>query len=169
MTRPKPSEYPEYFLQYINLVQGENPIKSLEMQIFTMQSILSDVPEEKEDYTYEKGKWTLKEVVGHVIDTERVMAYRALAIARGDKTSLPPFEPEDYMKHSSFNKRTLYDLAHEFGQLRGSNISLFKSFDEAALDRIGMANNWKMSVRSLIFTIAGHNLHHLNVIRTKYL
>lgn len=169
MKRPLPSEHPDYFKKYIDLVPGDNPIRVMEHQVLALQSMLSDLPEDKEDYAYEKGKWTLKEVIGHIIDTERIMAYRALVIARGEKKPLPGFEPDEYMQHSRFSKRSLYDLCHEFGHMRGSHIALFKSFDEEAMSRVGTANNWEMSVRSIIFTIAGHELHHVKMIREKYL
>jgi hypothetical protein len=169
MKRPVPSEYPEYFKTYLDQVKSDNVLKVLESQILDMQFILSDIPEEKENYTYEKGKWTLKEVIGHVIDTERIMAYRALSFARGNTNPQPGFDPDIFMKNVDFNKRTLYNIAHEFGVVRESNLILFKSFSEQDLDKIGKANDWNMSVRSLIWVIAGHAIHHLNFIKIKYL
>lgn len=169
MKRPLPPEYPDYFKKYIDQVKGENVLKVLESQILDMQFILSDIPEEKENYTYEKGKWTLKEVIGHVIDTERIMAYRALCFARGTDKPQPGYDPDVFMKNVDFNKRTLYNIAHEFGVVRESNLILFKSFSEGDLDKTGTANDWDMSVRALIWVIAGHAIHHLNVIKTKYL
>lgn len=169
MTRPQKNEYPAYYESYIAQVKSDNVIRVLEDQILTMQNILSDVPEEKEDFTYAEGKWTMKEVIGHVIDTERIFAYRALRIARNDKTPLPGFDQDTYVPNGNFNKRSLYDLAHEFGVVRESNIILFKSFDEEILSRTGIANEKEISVRALLFIVAGHAIHHLNVIKQRYL
>jgi hypothetical protein len=165
---PEKTEYAPYYESYIGHVKGD-VIRMLGDQILIMQNILSDIPEEKEDFTYAEGKWTLKEVIGHIIDTERIMACRALRIARNDSTPLPGFDQDTYVSNGDFNKRTLYDLAHEFGVVRESNIILFKSFDEAALKRKGIANEKEISVRALISIIAGHTIHHLNVIKSKYL
>jgi len=169
MRKPEQSEYPSYYNQYIDLVKGENVIKELQDQIVSMQVFLATVPENQEDFSYAPGKWTLKEVIGHIIDTERIMAYRVLRFARGDNKVLQGFEEDEYVKAANFHKRTLYDLAHEFGLVRESNLCLFKTLDEGALSRRGMANDKEISVRALIHTIAGHTTHHLNVVRTKYL
>ena len=169
MKRPLPVEHPAYFEQYISLVKGENIIRVLEEQTIGVQAMLSEVPEEKENYSYAPGKWTLKEVIGHIIDTERIFGYRALRFARGDKNTLPGFDQNEYVKNADFNKRSLYELGHEFGSVRGANLALFKSFDETALDRKGIADGKEMSVRAYIYTIAGHAAHHINVIRTKYI
>jgi hypothetical protein len=168
MNRPKPTEYPSYYEQYISLVKGDNIIRSLEEQILTMQNILSEVPEEKENFTYAQGKWTMKEVIGHVIDTERIFAYRALRFARQDKTELPGFDQDQYVPAGNFNKRTLYDLAHEFGIVRESNLIMFRNFDEKGWSSSGSANGKEISVRAIAYAMAGHALHHMNVIRTKY-
>lgn len=167
--RPAPGEYPEYFANYIKLVQGDQVMKILEDQILDLQFMLSDIEEEKVNFRYAEGKWTLKEVIGHIIDTERILIYRALCFARGHQVPQPGFDPDIFMKHVDFNRRSIYDLAHEFGVVRESGIILFKKMSEEELDRSGTANEWKMSVRSLAYTIAGHTIHHLNIIRSKYL
>jgi hypothetical protein len=169
MKRPQPTDYPAYYESYISQVKGDNVLRALEDQILMMQNILSDIPEEKEDFTYAEGKWTLKEVIGHIIDTERIMAYRALRFSRNDSTELPGFDQDTYVSAADFNKRSLYDLAHEFGVVRESNIILFKSFDEEALNRKGIANGKEITVRALVYIVAGHAVHHLNVLRQKYL
>ncbi len=127
------------------------------------------VPVEKEEYRYAEGKWTVKEVLGHICDTERILGYRALCIARGEQKELPGFDENHYVSNGYFNKRSLYDLAHEFSIVRESNIALFKSFDENILDKKGTANKNIMSVRSILFMIAGHEKHHINVIKERYL
>ena len=169
MRRPESSEYNSYYQQYIDLVKGENPIKALENQIIAMQAFLSEIPEEKENFTYAPNKWTIKEVIGHLSDTERIFGTRALRIARGDKTPMPGFEQNDYVAAANFSKRSFYNLVHEFSLIRESNIALFKTFDEQEISRIGVANGNEISVRAIIFVIAGHEIHHLNVIREKYL
>ncbi len=169
MKRPQVNEHPAYYTHYIGLVKGDNILKQLEDQVIDIQAIISEIPEEKENYAYASGKWTIKEVLGHIIDTERIMAYRALRFARKDKTALPGFDENEYVANSDYNKRTLYDIAHEFAIVRESNLALFKHFNEEALDQRGTANNNEATVRAILFMIAGHANHHLNVIKTKYL
>ncbi|MBN8695920.1 MAG: DinB family protein [Bacteroidetes bacterium] len=169
MKRPQVNEHPAYYTHYIGLVKGDNILKQLEDQVIDIQAIISEIPEEKENYAYAPGKWTIKEVLGHIIDTERIMAYRALRFARKDKTALPGFDENEYVANSDYNKRTLYDIAHEFAIVRESNLALFKHFNEEALDQRGTANNNEATVRAILFMIAGHANHHLNVIKTKYL
>jgi hypothetical protein len=167
--RPQSSEHPPYYDHYINLVEGDDIIKALTNQVIGIPAMISQIPEDKEDYAYAPGKWTLKEVLGHVIDTERILGYRALRFARKDKTVLPGYDENNFVANANFNKRTLYDLAHEFAIVRNSNIVLFKHFDPKALDEMGNANGKEVSVRAILFMIAGHTTHHMNVIRTKYL
>ena len=167
--RPDKSEYPEYFEAYIKRVPGEAVLKKLQDSILDLQEILAEVPEEFQNFSYAPGKWTLKDVIGHVIDTERIMAYRALRFARNDKVELPGYDQDIYVPNANYNSRTLYEIAHEFGVVRESNLILFKSLTEDALMRKGRANNWDMSVRAIIYVVSGHELHHLNVLQTKYL
>jgi uncharacterized protein YijF (DUF1287 family) len=169
MGRPQPNEYSENYKKYIDLVKGDNIIKALANQVIDVQAIISEIPEEKEDFAYAPGKWTIKEVLGHIIDTERIFAYRALRFARKDTTPLPGFDENEYVKHANFQKQTLYNLAHEFGIVREANLALWKQFDEEVMTRIGTANNKDMSVRAVLYAVAGHASHHLNVIKIKYL
>jgi hypothetical protein len=169
MKRPESSEYFEFYQGYISLVKSENVIKELEEQLLNLQMLVSMIPSEKEEYAYAEGKWTIKEVIGHIIDTERIMSYRALRISRKDKTELSGFDEDFFVANSNFNKRTLYDLVHEFSLVRESNIALFKSFNEEMVGQIGSANGKEISVRALLFIIVGHTAHHMNVIKTKYL
>jgi len=167
--RPKSSEHPPYYDQYIKLVEGDNIIKALTNQVIGIPAMISQIPEDKEDYAYAPGKWTIKEVIGHIIDTERIFGYRALRFARKDKTVLLGFDENSFVANANFNKRTLYDLAHEFAIVRNSNIVLFKHFDPAVYDEMGNANGKEVSVRAILYMIAGHAAHHMNVIQTKYL
>jgi hypothetical protein len=168
ISRPTPSDYPAYYETYIKLVK-EDVFKLLDDGILKMQALLSGIDEEKENYAYAPGKWTVKEVIGHILDTERIMTYRALRFARADRQELPGFDENDYVKNSNFGKRKLIDMAHEFSLLRESNIALFKSFDEEALNRKGIANKNEISVRALIYIVAGHQVHHMQVLRERYL
>jgi len=120
------------------------------------------------NYSYEDGKWTVKEVIGHLIDTERVMAYRAMCIARGEKKPLPGFEQDDYVKFGNFNKRELSDLIYEFRLLRESNLLLAKGFDEECLQKRGVASNHEITVLALLYIIAGHENHHMRILQERY-
>jgi len=167
--RPQQGDYAEFYDSYINLVEGDDIVKVLEKQLQTSEKFYSSITEEQSNYSYANGKWTVKEVIRHVIDTERIMAYRALAFARGEKQSLPGYEQDDYIANSNTAERRIEDLLSEYRTLRASNIVLFKSFVEKELIRKGTAAGSKVSVLSLAFIIAGHELHHINVFKEKYL
>lgn len=169
MKRPNPSEYPEYYKSYVNEVKTDNIIKELSDQVISIQAIISEIPEDKENYAYAKGKWTIKEVLGHIIDAERVFGYRAMRFARKDKTALSGFDENLFVANANFKKQTLYALAHEFAIVREANLAMFKNFTEEALNQVGNANGKDVSVRAILFMIAGHATHHLNIIKTKYL
>lgn len=155
MKRPLQTEHPAYYKKYIDLISSDDILKVLDEQIIQIQELVSLISIEKENYRYSEGKWTPKEVLGHIIDTERIMAYRALRFARKDKTPLAGFDENSYVEHANFNKRTIYDLAHSFCVMRESHIALFKHFDEETLNEIGNANGNYISVRSILFMIAG--------------
>jgi len=167
--RPLPNEFPVYYAGYINLIKGENIIKVLEDQIQTTQEFLKSISEEDSLYYYAEGKWTIKQVVGHVTDTERIMAYRALCIARKEKQSLPGFEENDYALAGKFNSRKIFDLVDELRVVRKANLPLLKSFDEEMIAERGTANNKEITVLALMYIIAGHQEHHLKILRERYL
>lgn len=167
--RPQQGDYAQFYDSYINLVEGDDIVKVLEKQLQTSEKFFSSITEEQSNFSYADGKWTVKEVIRHVIDTERIMAYRALAFARGEKQSLPGYEQDDYIASSDTAERRIEDLQSEYRNLRASNIVLFKSFGEKELIRKGTAAGSKVSVLSLAFIIAGHELHHINVLKEKYL
>jgi len=169
MKKPELNEHPPYYTYYINLVKSEHGVKALENQIIEMQQFIGMVPVELEEYRYAEGKWSIKEVLGHICDTERILGYRALCIARGEQNELPGFKENQYVANANFNKRSLYDLAHEFSVVRESNIAMFKSFDKAVFDSMGVTNKQHVSVRAILFMIAGHEKHHINVIMERYL
>ena len=166
---PAAGTYNPYFDTYISYVKGQNPIRLLESLVLDFKALLSEVPDEKEEFRYAEGKWSVKEVVGHIIDTERILCTRALCIARGEKQSLPGFDENEYVAVAKFDKRTLYDLSREFGFVREATISFFKTLSEEDLDRTGTANNNTVTARAILYIIAGHNLHHISVLKEKYL
>ncbi|MFQ3180497.1 MAG: hypothetical protein ACI9Z4_000078 [Polaribacter sp.] len=165
------TEYAPYFEQYIKLVYSEDTtiLESLERSQKEFESLLRSVPKEKQGFSYAQGKWTLKEVIQHIIDTERVFCYRALCFARNDKTSLPGYDQDIFVANDSANDRNYDDLLGEMQVLRKSTIQLYKSFSEVALLRIGVASEEKMSVRALGYLFSGHQKHHLNVVKERYL
>lgn len=167
--RPIPGDYSGYYNDYVKLVEGDDIIKVLYQQNKKTQDILNSFSEHKGNYRYADTKWTVKEVVGHLIDTERVFAYRALCIARGEKKSLPGFEQDDYVKEGNFNRRELFELNYEFRLLRESNLLLFKSFTPEMLKRKGFANESSISVLAILFIIAGHEKHHMNILQERYI
>ena len=166
--RPLEKDFAPYYKGYIEQVKGDDIVNVLEEQLNTATKFFNSIPEGKGNYAYAEGKWSVKELLGHVIDCERVFAYRALCIARGEKQSLPGLEQDDYVKEAAFNKRTLKDLADEFSFVRKSNLVLFKSFSERELDKRGIASKNEVTVRAILFIIAGHCTHHIKVLKEKY-
>ena len=169
MDRPQPNEYPEYYKHYLELVKSPNVMKALKDQVMDIQAIIAEIPEDKENHAYAEGKWTIKEVIGHIIDTERILGYRAMRFARKDKTMLPGFDENEFVANANFNERTLYELGHEFAIAREANLAMFKTFGDEQSVQIGNANGQQVSVRAIVFMIAGHAAHHMHVIRLKYL
>ncbi|MBT7815562.1 MAG: DinB family protein [Polaribacter sp.] len=165
------NEYAPYFEQYMQLVSKDE--KSIIENLVASQKVFDDVlrnlPVEKHNFSYAEGKWTIKELIQHIIDTERVFSYRALCFARNDNTSLPGFDQDVFVENDNANDRNYYDLLNEIEVLRKSSIQLFKSFSDEALLRVGVASNNKMSVRALGYLFSGHQMHHLNIIKERYL
>ena len=166
--RPNKNDYAPYYEGYINLVKGDDIHKILAAQSVETQEVLNSFSETLGNYIYAEGKWTVKEVVGHLIDTERVMAYRAMCIARGEKQSLPGFDQDVYVKTGNFYKRELFDLNYEFRLLRELNLLLSKGFDDEILQRRGVANKNEVTVLALLYIIAGHEKHHMNILQERY-
>jgi hypothetical protein len=167
--RPEKSEYPSDCEGYVSRVPDGDVVAVLGKQLDETLALIRSIPEARGDYRYAEGKWSIKELFGHGIDGERVLAYRALRFARGDTTPLSGFEQDDFVRGADFNKRSLEDLASEYEYVRRASISLFASLEDSAWDRRGTANNNEVSVRGLAFIIAGHERHHLEVLRTRYL
>lgn len=167
--RPVQGEYAPYYEKYVSLVPAGLIVETLSRQGAETRALLDSIAAEHGDYRYEPSKWSIKELVGHINDTERIFAYRALRFARGDETPLSGFEQDDYVRGANFDARTLADLTAEFAAVRAATIALFGSFDAAAMQRRGQANNNEVSVRALAHIIAGHELHHVQILRTRYL
>ena len=169
MTRPESIEYDPYYERYISLIVGDDPMASLTAQPGELRELLSGQSEEKGSHKYDDGKWTIKEVLSHLIDGERIFAYRALRISRGDETPIEGFEQDGYIENSHANERRFADLLDEFELLRKANLSQFRMLSDADWSRTGTANDVSISVRALAFIMAGHIAHHVNILRDRYL
>ena len=165
------NEYAPYYGQYIKPLteNGKSLLENLELSQKDFFDAVKDIPESKKDYAYADGKWTINELIQHIIDTERVFCYRALAFSRGEEQDLPGFDQDIFVNNSFANSRSLADLIAEMNTLRASTIQLFKSFNDEVLLKIGNASGNKMSVRALGFLFSGHQLHHVKVLKERYL
>ena len=162
-------EYAEYYFQYINELGEATLLEELEISLHEFIRFIQNIPMDKFDYRYAEGKWTIKEIIQHVIDTERIFAYRALRISRNDTTPLAGFDENEYVKNTDANQRGIQDLLTEFSAVRHSNIYLFKSFSIEQLERMGIASNAGVSVRAIGFILIGHQKHHQKVFEERYL
>lgn len=167
--RPHPETYPSYFENYIGLVTDENLSAPFDNSMADATSLIESIPEEKGLFAYAEGKWTIKEVIQHITDAERVFAYRALAIARKDEANLPGFDENSYAANSAANHHSITQLLAEWKAVRLSSQLLFELFNEQQLHQMGTANGKSISVLALGYTIVGHGMHHINILRNKYL
>ena len=168
-TKPAPTEHAPEFSKYVTLVAEGDIIQTLEQQIENSLSLLRTIPSDKANFRYAPDKWSVKELLGHVIDSERIFSYRALSFARNDQTPLPGYEQDDYVRDADFDSRNLADMAEEFATVRLATIQLFRPLNETEWLRHGKANENDVSVRALAYIIAGHELHHMAVLRSRYL
>jgi len=169
MPRPDASLHSPMFSKYINLVQGDSVQEAKQNHAEELLAFYTGMPEDKADYAYAEGKWTIKELLQHVIDTERIFSYRLLRIARKDATPLPGFEENDFAENSLANNRTLSSLKEEFAALRTSTDLLVASLNEQQLQFVGTSSNHATSANSLGFMIYGHLLHHKKIVQERYL
>ena len=167
--RPQPGENTPYFDRYISLVPGNDVLAALEEQRRETLLLFSGRTEADGDLRYAPEKWSLKEVLGHVNDTERIMGYRVLRIARGDPTPIEGYEQDDYVRNGPFKVLTLADLVEDYIAVRRATLTLLSNLDEADWSRRGVANKNEVTVRALAYIIAGHELHHRKIIEEKYL
>jgi len=160
---------PSFYQGYVRQITDGTAVKNLRISGETIVDLFAEIPEEKGAHAYAPDKWTIKEVLLHIIDTERIFAYRALRFVRNDKTDLPGFEQNDYVPESKANSRTMNSLIAEFLTVRLASISLFETFDEEVMKRTGTANGYTVSVEALGYIISGHCLHHASIINERYL
>lgn len=166
--RPQTGEYAPYYDRYISLIQGDNILEILDEQRRHFILLMSGRSEEDGNFRYAPGKWTVKELIGHINDTERVFTYRALRIARGDQTPIEGFEQDDYVRNADFNARSLEDMVEDYIAVRRATLSLLRNLQPEAWTRKGIANNNEVSVRAIAYTLAGHDLHHRRILEERY-
>lgn len=169
INKPQSGEYAPYAAGYIAKVPNGPVMEILEYLKQSTHNFFSRITTEQANYAYAEGKWTLKQVLGHMIDTERVFSFRAMCFSRGDKNSLPGFDQEEYVAASTFDTRTIQDLANEFKALREANIYLYSALTEEQSLMMGVASNHPVSVRALVYMTAGHELYHLELIKELYI
>lgn len=167
--KPEASEYAPYYGKYIDRIGDGDILNILAAQNRETGALLRAVGEERGAYRYAPGKWSLKQVLGHVADVERVFTYRALVFARNDRTPLPSMEQEDWIAHSNFDSRSLASIVAELDAVRAATLALFASFDAEIGTRRGTASGFEFSVRAMPYIVAGHELHHMGVVRERYL
>jgi uncharacterized damage-inducible protein DinB len=169
MSRPDTTEYAPFYAGYVSHVPEGDILAILEQGAQETASLLKGLSPSQADFRYAPGKWSVKEVLGHMTDAERIFAYRALRFSRGDQTPVPGFEQEGYIQHGNFGARTLSDLIAEFETVRQATLFLFRNLDDDAWQRRGTASGAEVSVRALAYITAGHEIHHREILRTRYL
>jgi hypothetical protein len=167
--RPSPDEYPDFYERYVALVSGDDVVSALRDQLPETLAFLSAIPEEKLDVRYAPGKWSVREVFGHVLDTERAYAYRLMTFARGHEVTLPRANQELYVRLGEFGAHPWAEYLDEFADLRRADVALVRHLPDAAWDRRGTVGEFTISVRAQAFVMAGHVRHHLQMIRDRYL
>ena len=168
MTRPDASEYAPPHADYVALVDEEDVLSAMEQQSSATQKLLASLDETRAAFRYRDDKWSIKEVLGHIADAERIIGYRALAVARGETQPLPGFDENAYVHNANFDHWRLGDLAEQYALVRRANIVLFKNLQPEAWERRGTANGQSVSVRGLAYVIVGHERHHVNLLRERY-
>lgn len=166
--KPKPEEYANFYRGYIELVGEKDVIEYLSNQSDSFSGYLEKIPKEKVDFAYDEGKWTVAQVLGHIIDVERVMSYRILRFSRQDKTPIPGFDQNTYVENSFFGARSIKSLSAELLGLRTANIELIKSLTEEQTKYTGQSNEVILSVRALVYILGGHLAHHWNILKERY-
>ena len=167
--RPEEGEFNPYYGKYIDLVPEGDVVQTLRSQLSETLNTLKSIPEARAGFRYAAGKWSIKELVGHLSDAERLFVYRALCIGRGDTQSLPGFEEDEYVRGAAFDSLPLTRLVSEFETVRAATVSFFENLDDKSWARIGTANDNKISVRAIAYILAGHERHHRRVLQERYL
>ena len=166
--RPADDEYAPAFGRYVSLVPEDDILSAIEQQSSETQKLIASLDETRAAHRYAEGKWSVKQILGHLTDAERIFGYRALAIARGDQQSLPGFEENDYVVHGGFDAWRVGDFGEMYALSRRANIVFFRNLPEGAWDRRGIANQNEATVRGIAYALLGHERHHLSVLREKY-
>ena len=169
MERPAESEYAPYYKKYVSLISKGNILQVMEKQNEQFCEFLAQFDEERANYRYAKGKWSIKEVIAHLIDVELVFLYRALRFSRNDKASLHGFEQDEFIANGDFSKLTLSELVEQFYHMRKATIPMFSAFTDEMWSRKGTASNNSFTVRAIAYIMAGHVIHHMRVIHQKYM
>jgi len=169
MLKPETSEYNPYYEKYISLIEEGELLNALERQPSELRSLLNGLDEEKGKYAYADGKWSIKEVLSHLVDGERIFGYRVLRISRGDETPIEGFEQDGYIENSHANERSFEDLLEELSLQRNANLRMLKNLRDDGWKRLGTASQSPVSVRALGFIMAGHVRHHINILKAQYL
>lgn len=167
--KPKKEEYVTYYQKYVDAILEEDLCVLLTRQAEELTALLGTVSEEQSSYRYAKGKWSIKEVLGHITDTERIMSYRLLRIGRGDTTDLAGFDENVYVQHASYEQLSMQQLLNDFSAVRHATSSLIRILPEEAWTRSGTANGGPVTARALAYIIAGHALHHKTILQERYL
>jgi uncharacterized damage-inducible protein DinB len=167
-TRPESSEYAPFYHKYVASVPEGDVVALLRQSGRELLDTIATVPEDRGGFRYAEGKWSIREVIGHICDAERIFTYRALRMARGDTTPLASFDENEYVKTAGSDARTLSNLAREFGAVREASVQLFESLPDDAWGRSGVASGKDVSVRALAYITAGHAMHHLGILRERY-
>jgi len=169
MKRPETDEYAPYYDTYVSLIAGDGVMAELDSQTASLRAAVSGLPEDRGSYAYAEGKWTIKELLSHLIDGERIFAYRILRVSRGDKTPIEGFEQDDYIATSRANDRTFSNLIDEFAFERQANLIMVSNIDDETSELMGTASDKPVSVRALTYIMAGHVKHHLKILADRYL
>jgi len=166
--RPSANDYAPAHAGYVALCPEEDVLSAIEQQSSATQKVLSSLDEAKSEYRYAEGKWSIKQVIGHMVDAERILGYRVLAVARGDEQPLPGFDEQEYVRNASFDDWKLGDLLEEYALVRRTSIVFFRNLSRDAWHRRGTANGFPISVLGMAYVILGHERHHLGILQDRY-
>lgn len=169
LQRPLENEYPEYYVPYVNLVSDGDLLLILKENLAEMTALFEGLSEENGQFRYAQGKWSMKEVLGHMADTERIMSYRLLRIGRGDQTPLAGFDENDYINGSQFDQLPIKNILDDFAAVRNATIALIQNMPDGAWAKRGIANDTEITSRAIAYIIAGHAIHHLKIIHERYM
>jgi hypothetical protein len=169
MSKPKPSEVPAYYVPFIEQVEEDNLIDALNSSLLKFNETIKGISEEQSNHRYADDKWSIKEVVQHITDSERIFNYRALCISRGEMQALPGYDENEYARNSNCSNKEWSNIVNEFLSLRMSSVDLYKSFDKSSLAKLGNANGLVISVNAIGFITVGHCMHHLGILQKRYL